>query len=382
MKRAFLAFACLAVVIATSACGGGGGGSSSTNGGGNGGGTTGTTLLQFLYVGNRGSNPQGSITVFELFTGGALTQIAGSPFDSDITPTGLAVSADGQYLYVSHITPNVVSQYRIEAGGGLTPLSPATVATAGVAWNIFAHPTKASVYVLDSTNNRVYQYTIDANGQLQPMATAFLATSGDPRNGAFHPSGDTFYLSCRDGAIIDQFTVNADGSLSPHATPNVPAGLGAAGITLTNNGIYAYVANELAQTVSMYSVNVATHSLVPNGTLDTDVANLASMTYNDQYFYTANYDTVFGPSVVLQYAIQPNGTLIPLAPFTRATGEGAMPIFVAPGTNFAYVANQSDGRITHYTVAANGQLNFQATYTTDQPGSTPSSFGIVDQSGP
>jgi hypothetical protein len=59
-----------------------------------------------------------------------------------------------------------------------------------------------------------------------------------------------------------------------------------------------------------------------------------------------------------------------------------MPIFVLPGTNNAYVANQSDGTITHYTIAVNGQMTAVQTYNTAQAGSTPASFARVDQSTP
>jgi 6-phosphogluconolactonase (cycloisomerase 2 family) len=128
----------------------------------------------------------------------------------------------------------------------------------------------------------------------------------------------------------------------------------------------------------MYTVSLADHGLVPNGTVFTGVANLASMVYNDEYFYTADYEG----TLILQYAIQPLGTLLPLSPATKLAGEGPMPIFVAPGTNFAYIANQSDGTIWHYTISAAGQLTFVQSYTTDQPGSTPASFAHVDQSTP
>ncbi len=375
MKRAIIGFLSVAIVIFASACGGGGGGGTSTNGGTNTNTTTtGTTLETFLYVGNRGANPQGSITIFEMFTGGVLTKV-GVPKATDMTPTGIAVSADGNYLYVSRISPAQISQYRIEPGGTLTELPLPVFPMPGASWSIFAHPTKNAVYVPDSTNNRIYQFSIDGSGQLQPMAPAFLVTGSDPRYGTFHPSGDVFYLTCRDGGIVNQFVVNADGSLSPHTTPSVTAGLGASGITMTNNGLYAYVSNELSDNISMYTVSLANHGLVPNGALFTGVANLAGMIYNDEFFYTADYEG----TLILQYAIQPTGTLVALSPGTKLAGEGPMPIFVAPGTNFAYIANQSDGTIWHYTITPAGQLTFVKSYTTDQPGSTPSSFAIVDQ---
>ena len=383
MKKAIIGFLSLAVVIVVSACGGGGGGGTVTNGGGNnnggnnGGNNTTATLEQFLYVGNRGANPSGSITLYEIFTGGSLSEV-GSPKATDLTPSGIAVSADGQYLYVSHISPTLISQYEIQPGGTLVELSTPVFPMPGAAWSIFAHPTKNAVYVPDATNNRIYQFSIDAQGQLQPMSPAFLVTASDPRYGAFHPSGDVLYVTCRDGGLVNQFTVNADGSLSPHATPSVTAGLGTSGITVTGNGLYAYVANELSMNVSMFKVNLTTKSLEANGTLFTGVKNLASMVYNDEYFYTADYEG----TLILQYAIQPLGTLLPLAPATKLAGEGPMPIFVLPGTNNAYIANQSDGTIWHYTIAANGQLTFVQSYVTDEPGSTPASFATVDQSTP
>jgi 6-phosphogluconolactonase (cycloisomerase 2 family) len=383
MKRALIAFVCLIVVILASACGGGGGGGGTvTNGGVNGGnggnnggnGGTTSTLSQFLYVGNRGANPNGTITVYEMFTGGALTEV-GIPEATQITPTGLAASGDGNYLYVSRISPAEISQFQIEPGGSLTPLSVPSVGTGGAAWSIIAHPTKNTVYVPDATNNRIYQFAITAGGLLQPLSPAFLATSSDPRYTALHPSGDVLYVVCRDGSVVDQFNVTGDGSLAPHATASVAAGIGASSITLTNNGLYAYVACELSMNIHQYKVNVATKSLEANGTTFTGVKNLAGMVYNDEFFYTADYEG----TLILQYAIQPLGTLSPLLPATKLAGEGPMPIFVAPGTNFAYIANQSDGTIWHYSISPAGQLTFVKSYTTDEPGSTPASFAHVNQ---
>jgi DNA-binding beta-propeller fold protein YncE len=45
-------------------------------------------------------------------------------------PLGLAVSPDGQSVYVANQAGDNVSQYDVGAGGGLSPKSPATV-TAG-----------------------------------------------------------------------------------------------------------------------------------------------------------------------------------------------------------------------------------------------------------
>lgn len=380
MPKALFWFIALGVSLAIASCGGGGGaggGGTSTTGGATGGttsGSTGSSLFRYLYVSNRGFAGGGFVRAYEVFSGGLLTDI--DTENVGITPSGVAVSATGEYLYVSHLTANVVSQFQILPGGTLAPLSPATVALTANPWSIIAHPSKNAVYVPDSTGNKVYQFTVSASGQLVPKTPAFVACGSDPRNGFVHPSGDTLYITCSAAGEVRQYSIAVDGSLSPHSTPVVAAVAGANGIDMTRTGAsYAYVACETAMEIRAYTVSV-NHSLVPLATSGTSVRSLAAAVSNDNsYFFTSDFDG----TTISQYDILPNGTLSALSPASVQASDGPMPIFVLRGTNALYVANQGSNTVTRYLVAANGQLESPQTYVTGDPGSSPNGFATVQQ---
>ena len=45
-----------------------------------------------------------------------------------LNPEGVAVSPDGESVYVANVSSDNVSQYDVGAGGALSPKNPATVA--------------------------------------------------------------------------------------------------------------------------------------------------------------------------------------------------------------------------------------------------------------
>ncbi len=378
MNKALIWFVGIGLLIALSACGGGGSsGGTVTTGTSTTATTTGTSLLTYLYVSNRGFAGGGFIKAYEIFTNGLLTEI--DTQNIGLTPSGVAVSANGLYLYASHLTANVISQFLIEPGGTLVPLSPATIGLSAAPWSIIAHPTKNVVYIPDPSSSRVYQFSVAVNGQLVAMTPAFVACGVDPRFGFVHPSGDTLYISCSAGAEVRQYSVAVNGSLSPHPTSSIATGAGASSIAMTPAGIaYVYVACETSEEIRVYTVS-ANHSLVPHASqpvMTTGVRNQAAMVSNDSsYFYTTNYDG----TTVLQYDILFNGSLSALSPAIVQAGDGAMPVFSLRGTNVAYVANQGDRTIIRFLVGANGQFASAQSYTTGDPGSGPNGFAIVRQ---
>ncbi len=79
----------------------------------------------FLYVSNQGSN---NVSAYTITTGtGVLVPVAsgaGNPFAAGTSPSGVTVSPNGSFLYVSNQGSNDVSAYTITAGTGLlTPIT-------------------------------------------------------------------------------------------------------------------------------------------------------------------------------------------------------------------------------------------------------------------
>ncbi|GJG98500.1 beta-propeller fold lactonase family protein [Cupriavidus pauculus] len=74
--------------------------------------------------------PFGYISVLKLIeaSGSVTATVVGTPIPTGLRPRAVTVDPTGRYVYVVNNGENTVSQYRINADGSLSPLSPATVA--------------------------------------------------------------------------------------------------------------------------------------------------------------------------------------------------------------------------------------------------------------
>src|ERR1039458_9536551 len=77
-----------------------------------------------------------------------------------------------QYAYVTNGADSTVSQYTIGADGGLTAMTPATVAAGLYPYSVTVDPTGRYAYLANEGANTVSQYTIGAGGALSAMTPA------------------------------------------------------------------------------------------------------------------------------------------------------------------------------------------------------------------
>ncbi|MDA8089176.1 MAG: hypothetical protein M0Z61_02975, partial [Nitrospiraceae bacterium] len=75
---------------------------------------------------------------------------------------------------------STVSQYRIGAGGALTPMTPATVAAGSGPYSVTVDPSGKYAYVTNAGGDAVSQYTIGAGGALTPMTPPTAAAGTTP----------------------------------------------------------------------------------------------------------------------------------------------------------------------------------------------------------
>jgi len=134
---------------------------------------------KFLYVTNHGDNMvNGQISVFSIDSTGALTEIAGSPFDfqsdNNEEPNGLAIHPSGKFVYLALTNANAgIDAATINATtGALTliagsPFVPGSSLTSGY---MAMNPSGTTLYV---TGNGVAQaIAIDpSTGKLTPLNT-------------------------------------------------------------------------------------------------------------------------------------------------------------------------------------------------------------------
>ncbi|MGA2355093.1 MAG: beta-propeller fold lactonase family protein [Terriglobales bacterium] len=174
---------------------------------------------QFLYVTNPGL---GRVTGFS-FANGVLTQVPGSPFFSGAGAAALTVDASDSYLYVANpsatnptlpTTTGNVSGFNITSNGALTPIAGSPFAS--------VEGSGPSAVVIDPFNRFVYAVTPQAsasiwcfsinslNGQLTEVPGSPFNLAGGGLFALFDPSGNFLFIGNQAAHAIEAYTYNLD----------------------------------------------------------------------------------------------------------------------------------------------------------------------------
>jgi|SRR5579862_552367 len=250
---------------------------------------------KFLFVANQGSS---SIAVYSI-NKTTLTEVSGSPFTTktpgnptETQPTAVAVSASGDFLYVSNNFTNTVGAYRINSSGSLTQLQGASPYTVGLAPSgLGTVPSGGFLYVTNSGSNSVSAFAIcdkvvtscanpnQPDGTLTPVAGSPFSAGIGPFAMAADPSFNFLYVLNKQSSNISEFSyAPGSGVLTALSSPSVSTGLtpfslviiagttgSNVGNTLTNPTDFVFVANNGASTVTEFSLNTTSGVLTPVG---------------------------------------------------------------------------------------------------------------------
>ena len=183
-----------------------------------------------IFVPNENSDPVAGVstdkvTAYDIGSDGSLgahqSIASGNPSAGGSNPFGSGITPDGQFYYVSNPEdgPNGTLQgYSVSgAGGFLTPLSgfPKNVAPGNHPLNIAISPDGQHLYVATRISSSVNAYNIGSDGSLSSIPGSPFATDGT--NGkalAFTPDGKRLYVSNNGSDDITGFNVASDGSLT------------------------------------------------------------------------------------------------------------------------------------------------------------------------
>jgi DNA-binding beta-propeller fold protein YncE len=273
-----------------------------------------------LYAADGAYDNGNFISQFSIFNG-ALSPLSPATVGADDTPGEVAISPDGKYLYVgTNLGGGSISQYSIGANGALSPLSPASVDLNGVPAGIAVAPNGKYLYAAvpftGGPSDAIWQFSIGAGGALAPLTPATVAAGG-PTGLAVSPNSQNLYAlgPAGNGAGVYQYSISTDGALSP-LSPAIAAYANQDGAP---SGVSA---NEIV--VSPNGRNVYLTEIAPG---DISLANEVS-----------------------QYSVGAGGALSLLSPAGVATGAGPAGIAISPNGQNVYVANNSDGTVSQYSV--------------------------------
>jgi DNA-binding beta-propeller fold protein YncE len=238
-----------------------------------------------------------------------------------------------------------VSQYAIDDGGRLSPLSPATVAAGLDPYAVAVTPDGKSVYVTGYAG--VSQYNIDPLGALSPKTPAAVpAGTLSTLAIAVAPDGKSAYATGSEphsGFHILQYDIDRrSGALSLKTPAEVGAGFVALAVVVTPDGNSAYVTDIFAGALR-YDIDPHSGALSPKtpaNVLTGGFAEAVAVTPDGKSAYFVNFNNATPNNTVAQFDIDPSsGLLSPKTPAVVATGPSADSVAISPDGKSAYVSS-------------------------------------------
>ncbi len=183
-------------------------------------------LLAASYAGGR-------VTVHDIATDGKLGDKALQTIETAKTAHAAVLSADEKWLFVPHVAPNAIYQFKYDAQAGkLTEHAKAAGGKEGAGPRHLAiHPSQKFAFSSDESGNSVTLYSLDGEAGLKPLQTlstlpADFTAKNSTADVHVHPSGKFVWVSNRGhdslaGFSFDAATVKltAIGQTSTEKTP-------------------------------------------------------------------------------------------------------------------------------------------------------------------
>jgi 6-phosphogluconolactonase (cycloisomerase 2 family) len=282
---------------------------------------------KFLYVANSSDNSVHQFTIN--LTTGKLSAIGAGSAAAGTTPQQVAVTPEDNFAYATNFGTPSISGYSLNASTGALGTPPTSTST-GLAgpFGVLAATISAADFLYVSDNGATGQllsYLITAGALGVPSSVHSLGpviAVGTPGPLVIGLSNKFVYVTDLKLGVVSQFSTGI-GPLSfvssiATSSPGTPAA-GLALATTPSSNLFLYVANQSANTVSIFSVNAVTGVL-----------------------------TLLGATSAILSA--PTG------------------VAVDPSDQFAYVTNQNSGTVTQFSIdSTTGALTLVQTKSTESP---------------
>lgn len=270
-----------------------------------------------LYAVNE--REQGGVTAIALSPAGP--EVLGTRGTGGGGPCQLSVHPGGRWLFSANYLSGSVAVHPVQRSGALGELSDLVTHTSPPpgpgqdgphAHQIVTGPDGLHVLAVDLGNDTVYTYRLDARkGRLTQVSYASLRPGAGPRHLTFHPSGRFAYLADElDDTVVVCAYDPASGRLTPGAPQPTGTGEGIsypAQLAVTREGTFAFLANR-------------------------------------------------GHNSLTRYAIEAGGARLRLLDTVPVGGDFPRHISFSPSGRLLFAANQKSNSVSVFRVGRNGQL--------------------------
>lgn len=331
------------------------------------------------YVSNADSQ---DIYVLQLNGDGSINLV--DKVDTGSTVMPLAISPDRRFLYASlRGQPYSVASYAIDpASGKLKPL--ATVPLADNMANIATDKSGKYLFAASYSGHKISVNAIGADGAVQAPALAVIPTGKNAHSAQVDPDNRFLFASNLGSDVIVQFRFDAaSGKVAPNEPPSVAtkAGAGPRHFVFSNDKRFVYSTNELDGTVNTYAYDAksgtlklaATDSALPEGFKSSEQLATADLhlTPDGRFLYASERTS----NTLTAYSVDlASGKLTRLANLPTETQPRGFNI--DPQGRFLLAVGQKSNALTSYTIdRASGALQPLFRYTL---GRNPNWVEIID----
>jgi 6-phosphogluconolactonase len=339
--------ACVAAsVVAATGCGGGAGGA---------GGPVATSPARgaALVAYASGYGPTIDILTVDTSTGALAARAGVASFGH--APSYLATSHAATNLYaLDETAPGRVGAYAIEpTRGTLTFLNDVPSGGDGPA-HLTVDATDRFVLVANYGDGTVSVLPTRNGGRLaDPVQT--LQVGAQAHMIVLDPSNRYAFVPCKGADYVAQFVFDAArGTLTPGVVPRLPtaAGAGPRHLAFHPNGRFAYLINELNNTMTAYAFDrsagtlsaVDTQSTLPQGFSGKDTAAEVWVHPSGAWLLGSNR----GDDSIVVFALDPATGRMTRKGHTKTGGAGPRDFAFDPSGTFVYVANQGTGNVVPF----------------------------------
>ncbi|GAA2767893.1 lactonase family protein [Streptomyces paradoxus] len=281
-------------------------------------------------------------------------------------PSYLAIHPDRRTLYaVDERDDGAVTAVRLSDRKVLGSRS-----TGGAApCHLSVHPGGRWLLSANYGSGSVAVHPIDASGALGERSDLVRHTSPPPGPGQEGPHAHQFVTSPDGGHVLavdlgtdTVYTYRLDdkaGTLSEVAQAHTRPGAGPRHLTFHPGGRYAYLANEVDNTVAVCSYDAASGRVEVGEAQSTGTGSGTSypaqilVTADGRYAYLANR----GHNSLTRYAVEADGARLRLLGTVPVGGDFPRQIAFSPEGTLLFAANQKSSTVTVFSVdGANGEL--------------------------
>jgi 6-phosphogluconolactonase len=295
-------------------------------------------------------------------------------------PTFLAVHPGGDFVYAANEvgSQGAVSAYAIEQGGALRALNQQS-SKGGGACHVWVDGAGKNVLVANYGGGSVASLPIKEDGSVGE-ATAFVQHTGSSVNpqrqkephahAIYTDAADKFVYACdlgTDRVYIYKFDPEK-GSLAPNDPPAgiVAPGSGPRHLAFHPAGGYAYVINELLNTVDVFKHDAESGTLEPLQTIPTLPADFDGKNTTAEIFVHPNGRFVYGSNrghdSIVVFAIDEQSGQLKHVDHTPTGGKTPRNFAIDPTGMWLLTANQATDDIFVFKIdPATGKLTAQGT---------------------